>query len=935
MDWNEPALPAAVSYFVRHYLDEETKRLDLDRVLVVVPGSRAGRRLSQLLAAEAAQMHVPLFPPQIQTVGQLPEHLYEPKRPFADELTQQLAWVEAIKSQKARAKKFFPHLPANKETVDWLDLAAMLARVHRELAAEGLDFGDVVEQGRRLRGFAESRRWRFLRSLQESYLDVLDGLKLWDLQTARLFAIKQNECQTDDDIFLLGTVDLNQATRQMLNQLKSPVVALIHAPESEALGFDDYGCLEPYYWKDKRIPIEDDQIIVTDQPEDQAQAVCHLLGQMEGSTGTDDVVVGVPASEVAPYIERKLENHNIKTHWAVGRSIKDSSPAKLLTAICAVIELDRYPEMAALIRHPDIESWLDSLVDTDPNVAAQDVVKESDAYYVEHIIPQFGTWLGNKKRHRSLRWAIGKIQELLKPLRQKPMPFSRWAEPILELLGAVYANLQLDRENENHKITIDALSQTRALLEPILEIPESLDLKTDAVNVMRYLLQKLGQQSASSPPEVNSIELLGWLELPLDIADSVIVTSFNEGSIPESLNADMFLPNSLRQALQLTDNQRRFARDAYAVSSMVHSKKHLSLIIGKRDLTGDPLTPSRIYFATDRETIAQRVLKFSKPTEFVEPDVSTDALPESQFYVPYPELEGVTVDSIRVTSFRTYLKCPYRFYLQHVLGLQSVHDQDREFNGLMYGNLLHEIFQKFGESRLRYSEIESEISDYLESQLDEITHTRFGTRRLPAVEIQLQQMRHRLMAFAKWQSIRTKEGWEIRFVEKKPVDPRGVDFEFDKDRHVKIRGMIDRIDFHEPSNVWQILDYKTGDKGDPPHKTHLEKGEWVDLQLPLYQHIAKTFEVDGNVQLGYILIPKDLKEVGESIAPWQPSEIEEAINVAKKCAKNIVELKFWEPTHPAPPYIGQEFAPICQDNVFEPKLGAPPDLEPVSTGGAS
>ena len=44
----------------------------------------------------------------------------------------------------------------------------------------------------------------------------------------------------------------------------------------------------------------------------------------------------------------------------------------------------------------------------------------------------------------------------------------------------------------------------------------------------------------------DAIQLLGWLELPLDDAPALIVTSFHEGVIPESVNSDLFLPNALR-----------------------------------------------------------------------------------------------------------------------------------------------------------------------------------------------------------------------------------------------------------------------------------------------------------------------------------------------------------------------------------------------------
>ena len=91
--------------------------------------------------------------------------------------------------------------------------------------------------------------------------------------------------------------------------------------------------------------------------------------------------------------------------------------------------------------------------------------------------------------------------------------------------------------------------------------------------------------------------------------------------------------------------------------------------------------------------------------------------------------------------------------------------------------------------------------------------------------------------------------------------------------------------------------------------------------------------MDGNVQLGYILIPKGAKDIKESIAGWSDEEIEEAWDVARNCARQIVDLEFWEPTLPAPPYAGREFAPLCQDNVFEPRLADPPDPPPRQSQG--
>src|SRR5439155_17417631 len=119
------------------------------------------------------------------------------------------------------------------------------------------------------------------------------------------------------------------------------------------------------------------------------------------------------------------------------------------------------------------------------------------------------------------------------------------------------------------------------------------------------------------PPEVagDAVELLGWLELPLDDTPAAIVTSFNEGFVPTSLNSDLFLPNELRRRLGLYDNARRFARDAYAVSLLRHARRDVVWLVGRRDADGNPLIPSRLLFATEPARLPERVLRFLQRDE--------------------------------------------------------------------------------------------------------------------------------------------------------------------------------------------------------------------------------------------------------------------------------------------------------------------------------
>ena len=51
---------------------------------------------------------------------------------------------------------------------------------------------------------------------------------------------------------------------------------------------------------------------------------------------------------------------------------------------------------------------------------------------------------------------------------------------------------------------------------------------------------------------------------------------------------------------------------------------------------------------------------------------------------------------MRVTEFRDYLACPYRYYLRHVLGLKGLTDSAAELDGAAFGSLAHEVLARLG-----------------------------------------------------------------------------------------------------------------------------------------------------------------------------------------------------------------------------------------------
>jgi ATP-dependent helicase/nuclease subunit B len=119
---------------------------------------------------------------------------------------------------------------------------------------------------------------------------------------------------------------------------------------------------------------------------------------------------------------------------------------------------------------------------------------------------------------------------------------------------------------------------------------------------------------------------------------------------------------------------------------------------------------------------------------------------------------------------------------------------------------------------------------------------------------------------------------------------------------------------NERTGSWRLLDYKSGDTAKLPDKIHRDKGEWVDLQLPLYWHLTQQRRGDDFAGVGYVLMTKDHSSIGVELAPWNREEMEEAVAIAREVVRRIRRGEFWPPTSP-PPYGFIEFAGICRDGL--------------------
>ena len=438
---------------------------------------------------------------------------------------------------------------------------------------------------------------------------------------------------------------------------------------------------------------------------------------------------------------------------------------------------------------------------------------------------------------------------------QRRLPIAEWAPILSNFLCKIYPEPEPGARASEAAAQVDAFfAAINQEFDKFEAIPQELTADATGADAIRTILKELAKTTIPPFPGADVVELQGWLDLAFDDAPNLILTGFNEGVVPSSKSSDLFLPNETRRELGLEDARRRFARDACLTSALAASKRNFFVVLGRRSLQNDPKTPSRFAFATTPENVPPRICRFfagsgsndlaelearqlGRPfpkapldadLENAETPVQTTALENAEtrlavgptsptprsvgFAVPVLRTSGPAPSKMKVTEFRDFLACPYRYFLRRALNLRAAAPETTaEMNAAAFGTLAHDALRDFGNApEIRESTDAAAIAAWLSERLDLVASRYFNELSSPFVRVQIEQIRSRLDAFARWQALWRRSGRQIKFVEASPRSG-SITFDVGGGRPVEIFGRLDRIDYDPKANRWFVFDYKTFD----------------------------------------------------------------------------------------------------------------------------
>lgn len=912
VEWNQSPIERALELLLGDRRNSE--RWELSDSVAILPSESAQRSLCDRIQTTATLQKAELVPPRFVTTQELETLFVAPTAKIASLVESRLAWYQVFQSADPNLLgKIIRRIPAADDWTNWNALAFEAAKLRRILGHQRM----TIEKGSKtdaVQNSSEKARWEGLAELEEKYRQRLkqnDRVDVFDhLEAALSDSAPLETCYAR--ILLVAIPCLSLLQRAVLTKVadRSSILSMVFASKEHEKGFDPTGCLIPSYWRNVENRIPDDQIIITESPTDEVKQALLELSKRSEKLSPNEVAFGIGDENVLPRLLRHAARVDVTIVPTREDSFQRWLPLELLRQLTRYRREEKASDFASLVRHPDVLHWLTDTPESH---------EKSSNHFIKLVDDYRSTQLPFKLPLSKLdadkfRPFIPRLQTLVDPLSDRRKRFGDWIAIFETILTTIYPTAESSSPSNETSRALLILATTFSELKAS---SDELVHQCSAEEALAIVELSLEEKSHSVREDSTGVQAMPWEELILSDAKQLFVLGMNEGRLPGKSETSVFLSSLIRSELVIPGAAEEGTRHRYVMSSLVHSHPQTLYIVGRRSADGDPYMIHRLLLDGSARQKAERLLRyFREPVPQIE--LARPAAPSIRINLPAIE-EHPTIDELSVTAFRDYLACPYRFYLRHIMKLKLVDDEPTELDPLSFGNLIHEILNEFGVSKAATSHNKDEIFAQLETFLLKATKERFNDA-LPAVAVQVEQIQARLEAYASWQSAWASQGWRITNVE---VTPKRRTAHLTVDgKPFYLSGRIDRIDVNARTGQIAVMDYKTGESGESPEKTHRDKEGWTDLQLPLYRHLLPAIpEIREKLKrsttvLAYMVLPKDIGKVDFLEAEWTRADLEDADETARQIIRDVRAKKFSRLSPDAASKF-PEFARICQDGMVK------------------
>lgn len=892
VNWDSNLLPAVIEILVNRYLNKADKELNLQNILIIFPTKRTIRRFIELLVLFAEQESITLIPPKTATPTALIDLFDIYPLSLANREEKLLTWIKVLKQSPAEVLCNLFSNKDNLEFADFLNLASSIEKIHEELTDECLSFIEAAELVRKL-GFSD-QRWDIFASLEPSYYNALKEQKLSDISEI-LHRVTYAD-NLPDEIFLIGICDLSKFYSAVIQNFSNITTAIIYAPNTYESHFDSCGSITKNKWLNENVLIPEETLEIHNSAIDETNGIIKDLNQLGVKYCKHEVTLCICDDELTRLTSLRLKRHDITTSIGAGIPIILTEIGKFIKTLRKYVKTQAFYDFGSLIRLPGIGKFIKEYRQNNQNTFKLEEIDE----IFSQLLPSRAEELIQAIENPHLKQSLEEFHNQIKKFALNSYTLDTWNLQLDQLVRTLYGITDLHLWDPNEYYIANSCQQLLIKLNNIKQNSLLHETKLSGSEFLDLVLVILEDVEIPHFPVTNAINMVGWLDTVYDDSPALLLASFQDQYVPGSTTSDSILPNTLRSALGLRDNDYRLARDIFFLTALINSKENIKISLHRQSLDGSFVPASKLIFLDDPKIIASRIVAMDKQPIRNNFSKKIQKNREKSQMPLFQKFHG----DLPLTSLDDYINCPFRFYLKHVLKLRSVDDSAIELNSSQFGSVIHKVLHVFHNSSLADSNDSSQIYNFLEKTLRQVKKELFAENHLSLVSINLQEALRRLHNFALWQCGRREKGWETIASE--------LDVSYPIAGRI-LKGRIDRIDYNSKERKFALIDYKTSDKEKSPRSYHRKAENWISLQLPLYYHsflgneVSQTISFDS-YELAFLSLNEDL-DLSYNIAAWGEEDLNSALDKAVNAVIKINENIFWPPNEELQNY--DEFFDIC------------------------
>ncbi len=685
----------------------------------------------------------------------------------------------------------------------------------------------------------------------------------------------------------------------------------IHAPEAEKPNFDFIGRPQESAWLNREIRIpqafvyadakqaEPDNAASTIHLTDDEESMAEETLRLAAGCTSRDVALSVADTEFAPAIVNTFARVGWQLSIPEGRNTLHTDLGSLVAQLADACEARRmlpiWDDKTTTLNNNNTQN-LNTFMALLCNRALQQALAEDAAALV-----------GMQRHLESIRMLLlpGSENALLQMLKEIPgvdsgyksitmltegqngayYDFAACVSELLDNLGNhnisgalrdLAKKLEKNHTAGNTKKTAAAIAQQ---MEACAELHAKLPSGHYTIELLRRSVE---EQSASCPfaDAAHSVgDLLGWKELAYAREPHIILAAMHDGCIPEPVQQDDLLPQSLCDELGLRHEKFRTARDSYLLTALLASRQQeggrVDFVLARQKKDGTMPAPSSLLMRCGDELPKRaRTLFAESKTPRQLPAAAPCPLRRAKCGkapIAPGELESITIiapdkqnpftkwhkdktgklyqKSFSPSSLSTFLQCPLSFWIKNLFYIDlgnSYKENKAEPESNEYGTVMHAILNKlverFPNAETLHKNCPAAATDtaagiehmlaacktIAEAEWQSVYNTASARNKQPlALEVQLQAINRTLKSFVSRHMKDLADGWcnvarEFTF---------STTMELPNHESAHFSMTADRIDRNHNGH-WRIIDYKTSNSEKNPHKIHFD--ELAEAQNSLF-----------------------------------------------------------------------------------------------------